>query len=321
MIAVLALITGFIVDLILGDPLWLPHPVRGIGSLVSKGEKVCRTFDCRTASGQLVCGIVLALVVCFLAFIIPFLILFMAYRYHVVLGFVLEVVMCYQILALKSLRRESMKVYYELVKGDLPEARKKLSFIVGRDTENLDQSRVIKATVETVAENLSDGVIAPLFFILLGGAPLGFLYKAINTLDSMIGYKNEKYFYFGRFAARLDDVANYLPARISAYLMIAAAYLSGLDGKGARRIYRRDRYKHPSPNSAHPEAACAGALQVQLAGDSYYSGRLVAKPTIGDDIRPVQPEDILKANRLLYVSSFLGLIIGAALKAIICLLY
>ena len=313
---ILALICGFLLDLILGDPRWLPHPVRWIGHLIAKGEAFGRKFSSKNASSQFWCGVILTLVVCALSFGIPFLILLMAYNFHPVLGFILEAIMCYQILALKSLKQESMKVYYELEQGNLPAARKYLSFIVGRDTENLDEQQVTKAAVETVAENLSDGVLAPLFYILIGGAPLGFLYKAVNTLDSMIGYKNEKYFHWGRFAAKLDDVANYLPARISAYLMIGAAYLSGLEGKEALRIYRRDRHNHPSPNSAHTEAVCAGALQVQLAGDSYYSGRLVAKPTIGDDIRPIEPADILKTNKLLYVTAFLGLIIGTALKII-----
>ena len=317
---ILALISGFLLDLILGDPRWLPHPVRWIGHLIAKGEALGRKFSSKTASSQFWCGVVLTLAVCGVSFAIPFLILRMAYNFHPGLGFVLEAIMCYQILALKSLKQESMKVYYQLEQGNLSAARKYLSFIVGRDTEKLDEQQVTKAAVETVAENLSDGVLAPLFFILIGGAPLGFLYKAVNTLDSMVGYKNEKYLHWGRFAAKLDDVANYLPARISAYLMIMAAYLSGLNGKEALRIYRRDRHNHPSPNSAHTEAVCAGDLQVQLAGDSYYSGRLITKPTIGDDIRPAHPSDILKSNKLLYVTAFLGLIIGTALK-IICIIF
>jgi adenosylcobinamide-phosphate synthase len=229
--------------------------------------------------------------------------------------------MCYQILATKSLKVESMSVYQALIGGDLPEARKKLSYIVSRDTEQLDELQVAKSTIETIAENTSDGVIAPILFIMIGGAPLGFLYKAINTLDSMIGYQNNCYLFFGRFAAKLDDAANIVPARAAAYLMILASFLAGYDAKNARKIYQRDKYKHLSPNSAHTEAVCAGALNILLAGDNYYFGKLVKKPTIGDDNRQIEAEDIKRTNRLLYLTSFLGLMLASGIRLAILQLF
>ena len=222
--------------------------------------------------------------------------------------------MCWQILALKSLKAESKKVYDELAKSDLPAARKAVSMIVGRDTTELDETGVTRAAVETVAENASDGVIAPLFYLSLGGAALGMLYKAINTMDSMIGYKNEKYMEFGRFAAKLDDAVNYLPARMSALLMLVMARLCGMDFKNARYIFKRDRYNHASPNSAQTEAVMAGALRVRLAGNAYYFGKLYEKPTIGDDLRPIEPKDILLAHRLLYASSFLMYLLALIIR-------
>ena len=223
------------------------------------------------------------------------------------LGLAIESFMCYQILATKGLKTESMKVYKKLAEEDLEGARYAVSMIVGRDTKALDEAGVAKAAVETVAENTSDGIIAPMIFMAIGGAPLGFFYKAINTLDSMIGYKNDKYLNFGRFAAKLDDIANYIPARISAYLMIFASFILGFNYKGAFNIYSRDKYNHASPNSAHTESVCAGALNIQLAGNAYYFGKLYEKPTIGDDLRPINYDDIKKANKLLYATAFICL--------------
>ena len=228
--------------------------------------------------------------------------------------------MCYQILATKSLKVESMKVYDELAKNDLPSARKAVSMIVGRDTKDLTFSGVAKAAVETVAENTSDGIIAPMIFIAIGGAPMGFFYKAINTMDSMVGYKNEKYMNFGRFAAKLDDVVNYLPARISAYQMILSSFFLRYDYKNAFKIYKRDRYNHASPNSAQTESVCAGALDIQLAGNAYYFGKLYEKPTIGDNIREINYDDIKKANRLLYCTSFISIVIISIIKITIILM-
>jgi len=317
MMTLYALITGYILDLIMGDPVWLPHPIRWIGKMIAIGEKFLRKISCKTKQSQFLCGMILTLGVVGISFVIPFFLLDWANRINPWFGFVLEAYMCSQILATKSLKLESMKVYTELQKGNLPEARKRLSWIVSRDTANLSSTQVIKGAVETVAENISDGVIAPMMYILIGGAPLGFLYKAINTLDSMTGYKNDKYLHFGKFAAKLDDAANYLPARISAYFMILAVVLTGYDVKNAWRIYRRDRHNHTSPNSAHTEAVCAGALNIQLAGNNYYFGKLVEKPTIGDEKRRIEREDIKRVIKLLFVTSFLGLMLGSGLRLII----
>ncbi|HIU67889.1 MAG TPA: cobalamin biosynthesis protein CobD [Candidatus Caccomorpha excrementavium] len=240
---------------------------------------------------------------------------------HPVWRLCVESIMCYQMLAAKSLRDESMKVYDALQEGDILKARKAVSMIVGRDTDRLDSEGIAKAAVETVAENTSDGVIAPMFYMAFFGAAGGFVYKAVNTMDSMIGYKNETYLYFGRAAAKFDDIVNYIPARISALLMIGAAYLSGADGRGAVRIWKRDRRNHASPNSAQTEAVCAGALGVRLAGDAWYFGTLYKKKTIGDPVRNVVPEDIRRANRLMYLTSLLGMIPAAAVRLLIgCLL-
>ncbi len=253
--------------------------------------------------------------------LIPFLILYAAGLVHPICRFALETLFCYQIPATRSLRVESMRVYGPLVQGDLPRARYWVSRIVGRDTQNLDAEHVAKAAVETVAENTSDGIVAPLFYLAIGGAPLGFFYKAVNTMDSMIGYKNDTYLYFGRVAAKLDDVVNFIPAILSAWLMIAASYCLGLDGKNARRIYRRDRKNHSSPNSARTESVCAGALGVQLAGDAYYFGKLVHKPTIGDPGRPVTAQDIPLACRLMTLTSLLSVILFLAVRLVGVLLW
>ena len=233
------------------------------------------------------------------------------------IGTAADAVMVYYLLAARSLRTESMKVYGELKKNDLQGARRAVSMIVGRDTKTLDREGVTKAAVETVAENASDGVIAPLFYTALGGPVLGFLYKAVNTMDSMVGYKNEKYLYFGRAAARLDDLANFIPARISALFMIGAAFLLGMNGRQAVKTYRRDRYKHKSPNSAHTEAVCAGALGIRLAGPASYFGKMVEKPYIGDALRPVEDEDIVRANRLLSGAYFLAAAVFAAARLMV----
>ena len=248
-------------------------------------------------------------------------ILYLAYHISFYLGLAVESFMCYQILATKSLKVESDRVYQEIQTGDIARARKAVSMIVGRDTQNLTIEGVTKAAVETVAENTSDGVIAPLFYMVIGGALLGFGYKAVNTMDSMVGYKNEKYQYFGSAAAKFDDVVNYIPARLSAWLMILASAITHMDWKNAKKIFLRDRYNHKSPNSAQTEAAMAGALDVQLAGNAYYFGKLYEKPTIGDPIRPVEPEDIRRANRLMYAASVLGVIVFAVISAGIRLMF
>ena len=231
------------------------------------------------------------------------------YRLNFYLGVIFESVMSYFIIAPKCLYKESMKIYKELKNNNIKNARVYLSYIVGRDTENLEEEKIIKATVETISENLSDGVIAPLIFLAIGGVPLGMVYKAINTLDSMVGYKNEKFIYFGKFSARLDDVVNFIPARFSAMLMIISSFIAKLNFKNAIKIYIRDRYNHLSPNSAHTEAVCAGALEIQLGGTSTYKGKVVEKKTIGYNIRKANIEDILLANKLMYISTIIFIII------------
>lgn len=319
-ISLVALVMGYILDLIFGDPYWMPHPVRFIGNLISILEKVIRRFMPKTKRGEYIGGIILTVMVVSISMVIPLVIILMAKSINTYLALTVETFMCYQILATKSLKVESMKVYDELAKNDLPSARKAVSMIVGRDTNDLTFSGVAKAAVETVAENTSDGIIAPMIFIAIGGAPMGFFYKAINTMDSMVGYKNEKYMNFGRFAAKLDDVVNYLPARISAYQMILSSFFLRYDYKNAFKIYKRDRYNHASPNSAQTESVCAGALDVQLAGNAYYFGKLYEKPTIGDDIREINYDDIKKANRLLYCTSFISIVIISVIKISIILM-
>lgn len=313
----IAVIIGFILDLILGDPHWLPHPIRLIGYLISKGEKVIRRLLPETKNGELIGGTLLTAAITCIAFFVPLMILYFAGRVSPILQLGIHSIFCYQILATKNLKTESMKVYNQLLKNDIIQARKYLSWIVGRDTARLNEVEITKATVETIAENTSDGVIAPLIFIVLGGAPLGFLYKAINTLDSMIGYKNDRYLFFGRFAAKLDDFFNYIPAIISAYTMIGASFLTGLDYRSAYRIYKRDRRNHSSPNSAKTESVCAGALNIQLAGDAYYFGKLVKKQTIGDSNRTIEIKDIVLTNKLMYVTAILAVAIMCGIRFII----
>ncbi len=314
MTAVYALIIGYILDLIIGDPRSIPHPIIFIGNLIAKTEKLMRKVFPKNSDGETMGGAFTWLIVACISFLIPFFILFYSYRLNLYLGIALESVMCFQILATHSLKKESMKVYYSLKKGDIKEARLNVSMIVGRDTKDLDEKGITKAAVETVAENTSDGVIAPLIFIAIGGAPLGFLYKAINTMDSMLGYTNDKYINFGKTAAIIDDIANYLPSRISAFIMIFATIFTGQNTKNAFKIWLRDKRKHKSPNSAQTEAVCAGALEIQLAGDAVYKGIVHKKDFIGDDIKPVEPEDIKKANKLMYATSIISVILFLAIK-------
>ena len=309
----LPLILGFLLDCAVGDPYNIPHPVKLIGRLISGLEKLVRKHmrDLRTG------GILLGLTVIVLSTVLPLVILVICYHISIILGIAAETIMCCYMLAAKCLCSESMKVCKAAESGDTEAARKAVSMIVGRDTAVLDKDGIVRAAVETVAENASDGVTAPLFYMGLGGAVGAFLYKSVNTMDSMIGYRDEKYADIGRFAAKLDDVLNFIPSRMTALLMAASAPLAGLDGRNAFRIWKRDRKKHASPNSAQTESVCAGALHVRLAGDAWYFGKLHKKPYIGDDDRPVKPEDIRLANRLMYLSSVLMLIISAAARCFI----
>ena len=302
----IAFLAGFLLDLLIGDPHWLYHPVRLIGNLIAViDHKMLDVSGIRNEKKEWRAGIWLVVIVLSATGLVSICLLLGGYVLNPVAGCILESIMTYQILATKCLKVESMKVYERLKAEDLDGARKAVAMIVGRDTQNLDEAGVAKAAVETVAENTSDGVIAPMIYLAIGGPVLGFLYKAVNTMDSMVGYKNDRYLNYGRTAAKLDDVVNYIPARISAALMIAAAYLPGkqFSGKDALRIFKRDRYNHASPNSAQTEAACAGALNLRLAGDASYFGKIVKKPYIGDDIRPVEAEDIARVNVLFNRSS------------------
>jgi len=302
----LIIITAFVLDCIIGDPQNFLHPVRLIGGVIAFGIRVFKKAGIKNRAVQYLLGAIMSITVICISFITVWFITWILYRVNRLTGVIAETVICYFLIAAKALKTESMKVYHSLCKEDLQEARKNLSYIVGRDTQNLNEQGITKAAVETVAENLSDGVIAPLIFIFMGGAPLGMAYKAVNTLDSMIGYRNEDFEYFGKFAARLDDAVNFIPARISALLMIAGSVFTGGNVKGAAAIYTRDRRNHKSPNSAQTESVCAGALGLCLGGDSYYGGVLVSKPLIGDDKNIPMPEHIKAANHLMYAAAIMA---------------
>nr|WP_296190373.1 adenosylcobinamide-phosphate synthase CbiB [uncultured Anaerobutyricum sp.] len=317
-----AMLLGFILDLTFGDPHGLIHPVQIIGWFIDKLKKGMQhmIYGCsyeevkekgieRKVGAEKTAGFFLMLFIVAGTFTVVYGILYMANLIHPVLRFCLETFFVYQILATKSLKKESMKVYKKLKEGDLIGARKEVSYLVGRDTENLDESEVAKADVETIAENTADGVIAPMLFIAIGGAPLGLAYKAVNTLDSMVAYKNEELINIGFFSAKMDDVCNFIPARFAAVMLMIASLILRFDFKGAVRIFKRDRFAHLSPNSAQTEAVAAGALQIQLGGTHNYFGKAVVKPTIGDDIRPVEYEDIKRTNQLLYVSAALSMLV------------
>ena len=316
MMTVWAVLGGFVLDALFGDPAWLPHPVVYMGKAISKLEKFLRPRLPKTPQGELLGGAIVAFCLPVGTFLLTGLVCWGAARLHPLLGLAIQMFWCGQALAARGLVQESTNVYIELKKPDLPGARKAVSRIVGRDTAELTAEGVTKAAVETVAENASDGVIAPLLYMLIGGAPLALTYKAINTMDSMLGYKNEKYLYFGRVPAKLDDVANYIPSRLAGLLWVAAAAFTHNDAKGAWKIWRRDRRRHASPNSAQTESACAGALGVQLAGPAYYFGQYYPKLTIGDALRPIEPEDILRANQMMYVASSFALAWGCAFRAL-----
>ena len=309
-----ALIVGFGIDLVVGDPAGLPHPVVFMGKLISLLEKTFRRWFPKTEAGEKWAGACLWLVVVTVSTLVPAVLLGLCYRVSRWLGFLVESILCWQILATKSLKDESMKVYDALKTGDLAKSRYAVSRIVGRDTANLDSLAVARAAVETVAENTSDGVIAPMLFLALGGAPLGFFYKAVNTMDSMLGYVEMPYRNIGMVSAKMDDVVNFLPARLSALLMLLAGFFLRLDVKNGWRIFLRDRYHHSSPNSAQTESVCAGLLGLRLAGDAWYHGVLHKKPYIGDALREIEYEDIPRACRLLYGTAVLSLLMMSGLK-------
>ncbi|MDO4632833.1 MAG: adenosylcobinamide-phosphate synthase CbiB [Eubacteriales bacterium] len=322
-ITLAAMILGFLLDLILGDPQGLYHPIRLVGNLIAFLDRhlfIGETGEERAEKdkrAQRFWGCVLVIVVLELTGLVSGLIVFAAGRIHPVLRLIVETIMCWQLLAAKCLKDESMKVQRALKTGNLERSRRAVSMIVGRDTQELDEEGIARAAVETVAENTSDGVIAPLFYVMIGGPVLGWIYKAVNTMDSMVGYKNDRYRYFGTCAARLDDIANFLPARLSGILMIAAAFLTRQDGKNAAKMFVRDRYNHASPNSAQTESAMAGALNVRLGGDAFYFGKRHRKKTIGDKNRAIEAEDIERANRVMYATAVLGLIVCVLIRLLV----
>lgn len=308
---------GSCIDLIVGDPHGFPHPVVAIGKLISGLERFFRSLFPATKGGEIAAGACIWLCTAAVSAGVPLGLLWGAQKVSVWLRLALESVMCWQILAARSLRDESMKVYQALKTGTLADAQYAVSMIVGRDTARLDEKGVARAAVETVAENASDGVIAPLLYLILGGAPLGFFYKAVNTMDSMLGYVEPPYKNIGLVPAKLDDVFNFIPARLSALFLLAAGVFLRLDVKNGWRIFRRDRYKHASPNSAQTESVCAGLLGLRLAGDAWYHGVLHKKEYIGDAAREIEYEDIPRACRLMYIAAFLSLAVFSAVKAIL----
>ena len=347
----ICILTGIVLDLLVGDPIGFIHIVIVIGRYISFLEKKLYkdTDDDKTMEFK---GSVIAFSVPVTVMILAGIVLVISFKIHPAVYFVIESFLCWQAVAVRDLAYESMRVYKALngekiaipdfenggkivldavnksalegedaqnlfKKQKLENARRAVSLIVGRDTDSLDETGVIKAAVETVAENTSDGIIAPLFYMFLGGGALAVMYKAVNTLDSMLGYKNDKYMHFGSASAIQDDYWNYIPSRLSALLMCLAAFFTKMDHKNAYRIWKRDRYKHESPNSAQTESACAGALNIQLAGDASYFGHIKHKDTIGDPVRPVEKDDIKRACRLMYATSFLMMMIGLIIRILV----
>lgn len=354
---VLITFAAMVLDFVFGDPRLICHPVILIGKLISILEsKLLPSFEKERNAGtgntnkvkkttakeaktgerwrvrERIAGTVFGILVCAVSTIIPFAVLYILYYRNIAgvslraddtkitvsaAAVALEIFFCFRLLAARSLETESMRVYEALRNGTIEDARRQLSMIVGRDTRQLDEDGIIRAAVETIAENTSDGVTAPLFYMMIAGAAGGFFYKSVNTMDSMVGYKNEKYLYFGSFAARLDDILNYLPSRISALCMILSAGICGYSVKNAWRIFRRDRYRHASPNSAQTESVMAGALQVRLAGPASYFGKVYEKPFIGDPVRKIEAKDIIAANRIMKVTAVISWIVLAAVRVIV----
>jgi len=316
-LSLLPLLIGFCLDLLIGDPHTIPHPVIWIGRLISFLERNLRRIFPKTAGGETLAGGILWVITAALSAAVPWMILQICGRIHPVLRIAAESIMCWQIPAIRSLRDESMKVYDKLQQGDLPGARKAVSMIVGRDTDALDAPAVTRAAVETIAENTADGIIAPFLFMALGGAPAGFFYKAVNTMDSMLGYIDPPFTHIGKIPAKADDIANFIPARLTALLMLFTGWLQGLDIRNGWKIFIRDRYKHASPNSAQTEAAAAGLLGIRLAGDAWYHGLLHKKQYIGDPLREIEYDDIPRCCRLMYGTSAVMLALSCALRILI----
>lgn len=304
--SVIILTSGYILDIILGDPGWLPHPVRGIGYLAKKLETPLR----RLIKNERIAGIIFAIIIIAAVYLLSFAVIAAAFRLNRYLGYILSAFLIYTSLAIKDLRVASMRVYKALKDQELTLAARNLGLIVSRDTKGLAEKDIIRATVETIAENIVDGIISPLFYASLGGAPLALAYKAASTLDSMVGYKNERYKDFGWASARIDDCLNFIPARVSAFLIPIASLLAGLDGVSSIKVCLADGKKNPSPNSGIPEAAVAGALGIRLGGLNFYNSVATMKPFIGDERNPLSLTHIKEGIRLAYISSLLSLILA-----------
>lgn len=305
---IIKILIAFILDLIFGDPQKILHPVQVIGEMITFLENKLYKFGKNNRIVMVFWGAILSLIVVISTFFLMFLVLLLSKKYKTIFT-VIEIYLMYTVFSVKSLSKCGEKIYKILKMGNLEKAKKELSNFVSRDTENMDKITVIRSTMETISENITDGIIAPMFFLFLGGLPLAMSYKAINTLDSMIGYKNKKYEYFGKFAAILDDVVNFIPARISGVCITVASFILRYNYKRAWNTFKRDRKKHKSPNSAHSESAVAGALGVQFGGPTSYFGKVVEKPTIGKKLKEFKTEDIRRNIRLMYVTSFVTLII------------
>ncbi|MEG1311112.1 MAG: adenosylcobinamide-phosphate synthase CbiB [Romboutsia sp.] len=313
---IISIYIGYIIDLIVGDPYYFPHPVIYIGKLIKLVEnnirKVCKSDKCLKKSGFILWFITVGV-----TYLITYIIVKVS-GFNIVVSLIVNSFIIYTTLATKCLKDESIKIYNVLKTGDIENSRIQLSYIVGRDTSNLNEGEIIRATVETVAENTVDGIIAPMFYTFIGGAPLAMAYKAINTLDSMVGYKNDKYINLGFASAKIDDIANYIPARISVLLMTIGSFILNYNYKSCFKIAIRDRKNHKSPNCAYPEGAVSGALGVQLGGTNIYFGEAVYKPTIGDKLREIEIDDIVRTNRIMYASSITSLVIFTILWKIMC---
>ncbi|NOW22886.1 adenosylcobinamide-phosphate synthase [Clostridium butyricum] len=301
-------------DLLIGDPNNPFHPVRGIGLLASKLETIFRKL---LKNSLKIAGLIVWIITIILTFAITYGIIFVCMKINKYLGIIVQGIIIYFCISAKGLVVEGYKVIKYLNEGNIEKSRKQLSYIVGRDTESLDSKGITRAVIETIAENMSDGVIAPILFAGIFGAAGSMAYKAVNTMDSMFGYKNEKYIKFGYFPAKLDDLFNYIPARVTGILIIISSFFLKRDYKNSFKIYKRDRYNHTSPNSAHPEAAMAGALDIQLGGANYYFGKIVEKPVIGDKIKEIEINDVKKTAEILYLSAVMGFILMVIIKFII----
>lgn len=302
-----SIFAAWVLDLLIGDPYWFPHPVKWMGKYINFFEEKVRSIT-SSSNGLKIGGVLLTVTLVLLTYVTAEGMLIAAKKIHIGIYLIVNILLLWSCIAAKCLQKEAVKVYNALKSKDLGLARKQLAYIVGRDTMQLNEKEITRAAVETVLENTSDGVIAPLFYMFIGGAPLALAYKAINTMDSMVGYKNEKYFYFGWASAKLDDIANYIPARLTGILIVITSFFLNLDYKESFRILKRDRRNHSSPNSAYAEAAGAGALGIQLGGSNTYFGKVVEKPTIGDVKKEIQIENILTSVKLMYGAAVLLLI-------------